>query len=305
MSESYGIEYFPMETNVFVDSAEVFDLMDGAPDADAGFALFGRYMAIVCRVYREGPALHVDERCERKLERDLGLPRGGFADLMASLVSAGLLDGDLWERERVVTSHGIQRRWRKIRKARNLPKGMTRWSLLSKSEGRDDATDDDTPSEQPTCTTCTNAQHLPGSDLSRQEKRREEKKEEEREKREEKTAHRPSGEEDEGGEAEIPCMAAAPGDGAVFLDVSNGSHPTALEALRASYREATGRDDFARHAARIRSLCPKGCRGDPRSASECFELCSRALLMYDPAVAKTPAAITRKLLTEDRGRKDG
>ena len=301
-----GIEWFPLETNLLTDDEKVFDLMDGGLGTEA-FADFGRFIALLERIYREGPALAVNSRMERRIAHDLGLDAAGFSAFVGRCVAAGLFHAGMWERHRVLTSRGIQLRWVKAKaraRSQGLPADMRQWSLL-------DEPDEEPETPQAQCSPLkklTEPENVP-LDKTRQEEIRLD------EIREEKTEDQSvclAGEEAEAGGPEPsqdlerdlpslvpPCMARE-NDGSVYLDGDEVPYRTPYGALAARYEARTGRRDFADFMAKVHSMCPVGCRASPRDVSECHSLVAGAIDNADPAKG-TPWALTRHVLANDRG----
>ncbi len=335
------ISWFPLETDLLTDDDKVFDLMDGATD-DGAFADFGRYVALISRVYREGPALQVGRRMARRVAHDLGLGLDGFERFVSRCVDAGLLSRRLWDDERVITSHGIQLRWIKAKgrsKSQGLPAEFSRWDLLDEGEDPDEPWAVPQGAEPgfdgpPTCqrrdeAECdrlktperfssvenqamlkSDALKTPESsplDKIRLDKTRQE------EKREDQSVspscHRQSP--DNANDARptpdvsqlVPTCMAREEDGKVFADSLDQPHRTRYGALEATYRERTGRGDFDGLMRRACELCPGGCRASPADVSECFELMIGALERVDPGKG-SPWALVRHVLVNDRGGRD-
>ena len=327
-----GIEWFPLETNILTDDDKIFDLMDGM-DPDEGFALLGRYVALLCRIYREGPALVVGERMARRIAHDLQLTLSGFAAFVNRCVDAGLLSRALWESERVLTSKGIQERWVKAKaraKSQGLPADMRQWSLLDEhsddglwnpSEAVESAPSASTPDE-PQCSAfkkLTESENVPLDkirlDKIRQEEIRQEdqsvylsgqsenvenpvEKPEEAENASRKTARDVSA-------LVPPCMVRPLEGDNVCIDNAGGVHKTPYGALEQTYRNVTGRGerDFAALMSKVHGMCPGGCRASPERVGECYNLVASALERSDPSKG-SPWALVRHVITHDRGGAD-
>lgn len=309
MAGRHGIDWYPQETNALIDDEKVFDLMEAAEErGEDGFASFGRWVALLCRIYREGPALQLDGRTERKLARDLGMTREALLGFVSQCVESGLLDRGLWERERVLTSGGIQRRWCAAKKrVKALPADMRQWSLLDvadagdASESRQISANLGTwPEFSEKCREMgdtpqfgAETRQISGLDKKREEEiRREEKREDEKK----------SSSSSRGLEGSVPaCMSATREDGTWFADDADGVYPTIGEALEARYRHRTGLSDFADFVSRVASRCPGGCRGDPERAAQCHALIARALDRYEPSRGSSPLPLALKIIEQDRG----
>lgn len=312
MSARIGIDWFPMATDALTDDEKIFDLMD-VDDPERGFALLGRFVALLCRVYREGFCVETDRRTVRKIARDLDLTVDGFNSFMAELCRAGLVDEHLWMTEHVITSRGIQRRWRQASKRYRITKEMQRWWLLDDEqpvqgvadEGRQKQTDADDCRDLQTIAdesrqkqTDADGFEKVGTEREREKEREKEIKREEREG--EKKSVPPSMAEAEPADA-TACprclMSPKPGNG-VYLDADGSPHRTAYGALEARYRKVTGRTDFSDLVSSVCDLCPAGCRASPDEVSECHGLMAKAIDKCDGR--GRPTALVRKILSEDR-----
>ena len=319
MSARIGIEWFPMDTDAFTDDEKVFDLMD-VDDPERGYALFGRWMALLCRVYREGFCIEADRRTVRKIARDLELTVSGFNDFMDELCRAGLVDERLWKVEHVITSRGIQRRWKQATRRYRLTKDLQRWWLLDDEKhahanadaaelvemvDQPSATVADTAElvemvDQPSATVADTAEPVEKVDAERRERGERDKREIRGERDGEKKSDPPSLSEAKPTDP-TSCprclMSPKPGNG-VYLDADGGPHRTAYGALEARYRKVTGRSDFSDLVSSVCDLCPSGCRASPEEVSECHGLMAKAIDKCDGR--GRPTALVRKILSEDR-----
>ena len=322
MSTKNGIEWFPMETDAFTDDEKI-DALLYDDDIEQGYADFGRYMKVACRIYREGPALELGRQGERKLMRDLDLDAKGFADFLGRLMDVGLLDRELWESAHVLTSRGIQRRWMTAKKRKELPVGMRQWSLMDakapeSSNSANFANLGESAqvsefSENGISGRSDDAREIPVSEnpknpLPRRRDRREEEREVEGEleREEEEREDHPSSLDDASAGNRCPgCLTQPhPKHGRAYLDQDDQPHRTAYGALEARYRAKTGLASFPQLMAKAAQTCPGGCRASPEDACSCYRLMAKAIEAFDPAKGSSPWPLMRKILTEDRG-KDG
>ena len=316
MAGQNGITWFPMDTDVITDDEKVFDLMEDIAEAEGGdrsaaWVAFGRWTALLCRIYREGPALQLDQRSERKLARDLDMTRDELLAFIGRCVGSGLLDRGMWETCHVLTSRGIQRRWcvakKKTKAGATLPPEMSEWSLLEAGDsrtvsgnlGQSREISDESGTEREISDESGKTREISDScpkksvDKIREEEIRED---EIREDEEELFSSSVSGI-----EGVPPCMAAARDDGTWFPDDADGVYPTIGEALQARYAHRTGLSDFPEFIAKVSKHCPSGCRGDPQRAGQCHALIARALDRYDPSYGSGPLPLTLRIIDMDRG----
>lgn len=327
MGARNGIDFFPMETDALTDDEMVFDLMeaygrhgDEYRSADA-FAAFGRWMALLCQVYRHGPALVLDDRTCRKVARDLGMGTDALIEFVDSCSSAGLVDRRLWKNNSVITSLDIQLRWGKAKKRKDLPADCAKWSLLPDDDAKRPSASarGDGKSRQISEKTAESRQireslrDLPktggvapskniGSEKPRLDKKRLDKKREEENL--EISSSSVAGE--MGADVEnLPCacMAVPSVDGTWYADDAGTPHETPAEALEQRYIHRTGLADFDRLMASVAQRCPASCRASPPPdhVSACYSLLSRCVDKFDPSKGGSPLPLAMRMIEEDRG----
>ena len=122
-----GLSYFPLDVDIFDADYKIIDLLDRF--GPKGFAV---YIAVLCMVYREGYYLEIPMR---NLQAQLGKMIGNrwltdktlIPDVIGYCGELGLLDAGLL-RQGVVTSAGIQRRYREATKRSKA--GIEKYRLL-------------------------------------------------------------------------------------------------------------------------------------------------------------------------------
>ena len=312
MAGRNGLEWFPMDTAILTDDEKVFDLMEDVAEANDGdrvaaWVAFGRWTALLCRIYRDGPALPLDKRVERKLARDLDMTRDELLGFIGRCIESGLLDRGMWETSHVLTSRGIQRRWCAAKKRKTLPSEMTEWALLdggsrqiSGKLGQSRENSEDFGESREISGDFGTLPEFPENTRAFIEEKREEeiREDETREDEEEFFSSSVSG---TGAEGVPPCMTAPRDDGTWFPDDADGVYPTIGEALQARYAHRTGLSDFPEFIAKVAKRCPQGCRGDPQRASQCHALIARALDRYEPSRGSGPLPLTLRIIDQDRG----
>lgn len=327
------IQWFPMATDLLTDDEKVFDLMGGDLD-EAAFAAFGRFVGLLMRIYREGPALRVCARKARRIARDLGMSPDELERFVWRCVESGLFHRRLWERERVLTSKGIQTRWMRAKartKAAELPPDFRQWSLLdgdpwADGDGEDAARVVEGPACEPSAeggfdepSSASAAESAEVHKYSNLNNSSPDKTRLDSTKTEEDLSVCPSCQSevfDKQGcvdDADVesmperdvssfvpPCMARPVDDETVFQDSRGDWHRTAYGALEQSYVDQTHRTDFGQLMAKVHGICPGGCRASPAEVQECFALVDGALGRVDPRRG-SPWALVRRVLTDDRG----
>ena len=106
-----SIEYAPIDVDM-LDDPKVSALMDdlGGGDAAKAFAAYGRLVAVLAHVYRDGWYMRYGKFERRKLAKDVGLTAEELDAFLGSLADCELIDAAMLERG-VITSAGIQRRY--------------------------------------------------------------------------------------------------------------------------------------------------------------------------------------------------
>lgn len=127
-----GADYFPFDVDFFSDRK--IKALRARFGAD-GIAL---YLYILCEVYRDkGYYLEVDEDFQDNAAADLGVSYEKIGLMLDFLLKKSLLESTLFSRDKVLTSHGIQKRYQEMIKSRAQKKGVTvdpRLWLLNEAE---------------------------------------------------------------------------------------------------------------------------------------------------------------------------
>ena len=109
-----GLEYFPLDTDV-LENRKVQRLL-----RKYGCEGFAVYSAVLCDIYRhEGYYVRYDDAYCRDIAFVLNLPEenpGLVGEVIGYCISLELFDAELAERENILTSVGIQMRYREVRK---------------------------------------------------------------------------------------------------------------------------------------------------------------------------------------------
>lgn len=286
MARKVGLEFAPIEIDAATNDEKLFVLLMKAEDPSAEF---GRWVLLLGQIYGNGWALQLDER------KALLVAKKTFCDSVDDLlafigrcVDENIFDRGLWERERVLTSKGIQERFitaKKLKRER-LQGPWVLLSEISENFGESSENSRDFPKN-------------PEPYIREEEDKRRELKEEEEDK-----ASSSSSENVENSDCPLPCMASKNGQ-TRYEDAKGELHDSKLLAIKASYVVKFGRRGLEDYCSNIAKLCPHGCRGDPKQSCECAEIVLRALDRFDPALGHDPWPLTRKMLSEDRSFGDG
>ena len=277
MARQAGIGYFPTDVDM-LDDDKVYCLMaelgGGDAESDQAFCAYGRLMALLAEIYREGYAIQLDARKRTRIAHKLGLAEQELMQFIEACVRNGLFHEGFWREFSALTSAGIQERYQQ---ARRKTVRMLDGPFVVDDGGN--------------CGNCReaagNSPTIPAED---KEKEKEKKREEE-----EKTDD-PTG----GMAAALPCLAVPAEGPSVFIDLAKGPHQTALGSIAASYYAVTGSEP-AQFACAIAGRCPPSCRGDPKRADECYRLVMKALGKFDPAKGRDPWPLVKTILDQERG----
>ena len=107
-----GLDYFPTDVDIFSDR-KIKALM-----ARFGADGFTFYQYILCEIYRdEGYYLKTDDDFAEMSSSDLNMSIEKIGQMLNFLLSRSLLDGTLFQSDKVLTSHGIQMRYQKAKQS--------------------------------------------------------------------------------------------------------------------------------------------------------------------------------------------
>ena len=125
-----GLSYFPLDVDFFED-----------PKVKILRARYGRdgivfYIYLLCKIYKQGYYIQVDDDFEYIISDDLKMDQNKAKQVLNFLLSRSLFDNTLFQSDKVLTSAGIQRRFQLAVKerARKNPIEVGRFWLLKKEE---------------------------------------------------------------------------------------------------------------------------------------------------------------------------
>ena len=125
-----GLSYFPLDVDFFED-----------PKIKILRARYGRdgivlYIYLLCRIYKQGYYIQVDDDFEYIISDDLKMYQNKAKQVLNFLLSRSLFDNTLFQSDKVLTSAGIQRRFQLAVKerAKKNPIEVGRFWLLKKEE---------------------------------------------------------------------------------------------------------------------------------------------------------------------------
>lgn len=137
-----GIPYFGVQTDI-KDDDKIFELKyryatkgESPYDYDAAYAAFGRFVGLLAAIYCDGFAVKMTAQRRMRLSQQFGLSMEDFQGFLDECVDIGLFDKGLWEREAVITSTGIQKRYFNvtIRRHGEIPAEQVEWLLVEPPE---------------------------------------------------------------------------------------------------------------------------------------------------------------------------
>ena len=125
-----GLDYFPLDADFFED--EKIRILKARYGAD-GIIL---YIYLLCRIYKHGYYMKVNEDFEYLISDDLKMSPDKVKQVLTFLLSRSLFDNTLFQSDAVLTSAGIQRRFQlavKERAKKNQIQAGRYW-LLKEAE---------------------------------------------------------------------------------------------------------------------------------------------------------------------------
>ena len=125
-----GLDYFPLDADFFED--EKIKILKARYGAD-GIVL---YIYLLCRIYKHGYYMKVNEDFEYLISDDLKMSPDKVKQVLTFLLSRSLFDNTLFQSDAVLTSAGIQRRFQLAVKerAKKNPIQAGRYWLLKEAE---------------------------------------------------------------------------------------------------------------------------------------------------------------------------
>ena len=125
-----GLDYFPLDVDLFED--DKIKILKARYGAD-GIIL---YLYLLCRIYRQGYYMQVNEDFEYIISEDLKMSPDKVKQVLTFLLSRSLFDHTLSQSDAVLTSAGIQKRFQLAVKerAKKNPIKTGRYWLLKKEE---------------------------------------------------------------------------------------------------------------------------------------------------------------------------
>lgn len=294
-----SIEYAPIDVDM-LDDPKVSALMDdlGGGDAAKAFAAYGRLVAVLAHVYRDGWYMRYGKFERRKLAKDVGLTAEELDAFLGSLADCELIDAAMLERG-VITSAGIQRRYFGVKRKGRDSVALTeeeRGYIIDRDSPRPPADYRDSP-------------RTPAieRETPHKEKRREEKRREEEDDARAGARRGSSSSDSEGSSAVHPqpyplaCLSTVYDEGGAYFDDAGEAFDTPWDALVSTYANRTRGQPIEGFARQVAAMCPRGCDRSLERVEGCARMLQRALARFDPAKSPNPFPLAKKIIEDERG----
>lgn len=314
-----AIDYAPIDVDM-LDDPKVSALMDdlGGGDAAKAFAAYGRLVAVLAHVYRDGWYMRYGKFERRKLAKDVGLTAEELDAFLGSLADCELIDAGMLERG-VITSAGIQRRYFGVKRKGRDAVALTeeeRGYIIDRGSPRPPADSRDLPRAPAIERDCPPIA-APARDLPRKpaicresphkEKRREEKKREDEDDARAGARRGSSSSDSEGSGGGSPqpyplaCLSTVYDERGAYFDDAGEAFSTPWDALVSTYANRTRGQPIEGFARQVAAMCPRGCDRSLERVEGCARLLQRALAGYDPGKSPNPFPLAKKIIEDERG----
>lgn len=122
-----GLEYFPMDIDMFQD-IRIRKLIKYQ-----GGAAVSVYTLLLCLIYKDGYYMRWDNELPFILSEVTGLEENHISEVIKCCLSIGLFDKTLYDKEKVLTSRGIQQRYCIIKRLNKRLARIDEYKLLEDS----------------------------------------------------------------------------------------------------------------------------------------------------------------------------
>lgn len=118
-----GLEYFSLDVDIFEDEKVI--------PVSSAFGPKGECIIIrvLCAIYRNGYFAECSEAFKFKIAKQANLPESLVSEVIAGLVKWGFFDKAVFDSFGVLTSTGIQKRWKDATRKRVLKSELDYWIL--------------------------------------------------------------------------------------------------------------------------------------------------------------------------------
>ena len=293
-----SIEYAPIDVDM-LDDPKVSALMDdlGGGDASEAFAAYGRLVAVLAHVYRDGWYMRYGKFERRKLAKDVGLTAEELDAFLGSLADCELIDAGMLERG-VITSAGIQRRYFGVKR-----KGRDAMALTEEERGY--IIDRDSPRAPAIERDCPPLSAIERENPHKEKRRKEKRREEEDDAR--AGARRGSSSSDSNGSGKslqpypLACLSTVYDEHGAYFDDAGEAFATPWDALVSTYANRARGQPIEGFARQVAAMCPRGCDRSLERVEGCARMLQRALARFDPAKSPNPFPLAKKIIEDERG----
>ncbi len=118
-----GLEYFPLDVDIFEDEKVI--------PVSSEFGAKGECIIIrvLCAIYRNGYFAECSDSFKFKIAKQANLPNSLVSEVIAGLVKWGFFDKPVFDSFNVITSTGIQKRWKEATRKRVAKNELDYWIL--------------------------------------------------------------------------------------------------------------------------------------------------------------------------------
>ena len=126
-----GFEYFPCDSS-FYDDVKIMRLMK--------FHTYGGYVYhyLLCQIYRNGYYIDFDDNAAFLVSNRFNIDESDVVDIIQFCMKVGLFDEKLFDENKILTSHGIQKRYLEISQRAKRKVLIERYNLISSSSEEND-----------------------------------------------------------------------------------------------------------------------------------------------------------------------
>ena len=303
-----SIEYAPIDVDM-LDDPKVSALMDdlGGGDASEAFAAYGRLVAVLAHVYRDGWYMRYGKFERRKLAKDVGLTAEELDAFLGSLADCELIDAGMLERG-VITSAGIQRRYFGVKRKGRDAMALTeeeRGYIIDRDSPRAPAIERDSPRVPAIERDCPPLSAIERENPHKEKRRKEKRREEEDDAR--AGARRGSSSSDSNGSGKslqpypLACLSTVYDEHGAYFDDAGEAFATPWDALVSTYANRARGQPIEGFARQVAAMCPRGCDRSLERVEGCARMLQRALARFDPAKSPNPFPLAKKIIEDERG----
>lgn len=127
-AKKIGLDYFPMDVDMFND-IKIRKLI-----RRQGGKAITVYALLLCNIYKNGYYMLWDEELPFIISELSGYDEAYIQEVIKSCLSLGLIDQNMFEQEKILTSRGIQIRYKEIQKMSKRNANINEFSLISSEE---------------------------------------------------------------------------------------------------------------------------------------------------------------------------